>query len=168
MKNITKLFTLIMVGFSTYTFAQATATASIGVNIVTPISITKSEDMVFGNIASNGSTGTILISTDGSRTPTGDITLPVAAGSPKAASFVVTGSGNYTYSISCPGSPIMLTGATEGVTVGTFVSNPASTGKLAAAGIQTVSVGATLSLPASTVAGSYINVSGLRITVNYN
>jgi len=167
MKNITK-FALFMIGFSTYTFAQATAAASIGVNIVTPISITKSEDMVFGNISTNGSTGTILVGTEGTRTPTGGVTLPAANGSPTAASFIVTGSGNYTYSISLPGSPIILSGTTEGVTVGTFVSNPASTGKLTAAGTQTVYVGATLNLPASTVAGSYANASGLRITVNYN
>lgn len=167
MKSIIN-FAFVMVLFSTYTFAQATATASIGVNIVTPISITKSDDLVFGNIASNGSQGTILIGTDGSRTPTGGITLPATSGSPKAASFVVTGSGNYTYTISLTGSPILLTGASEGVTVGTFVSNPAATGKLTAAGSQIINVGATLNIPALAVAGSYANTSGLRITVNYN
>jgi len=167
MKNITNL-ALFMIVFSTYTFAQVTATAGISVAIVTPVGVNKSVDLAFGNISTNGSAGTVLVGTDGTRIPTGGITLPVAAGSPTAASFVVTGSPNYTYSISLTGSPIMLTGATEGVTVGTFVSNPASTGKLAAAGTQTVSVGATLNLSTSTVAGSYTNASGLRITVNYN
>jgi hypothetical protein len=168
MKNLTKYFALLMVGFSTNMIAQATATASIAVNIVTPIGIAKADDMVFGNIATNGSTGTILVDLDGTRTPSGGVSLPAASGSPKAASFVVTGAGNYTYGISLPTSPITLSGATAGVTVATFVSNLASTGKLAAAGTQTVFVGATLNLPASVAAGSYTNASGLSITVNYN
>ena len=168
MKNITKIFSLLLVGFSANVFAQATVAASIATNIVTPIGITKSDDMVFGNISTNGSTGTILVGTDGTRTPTGGVTLPAVTGSPKAASFIVTGAGNYTYSISLPGSPITLAGNTAGVTVDAFVSNPGPSGKLTAAGTQTVYVGATLNLPASTVVGSYMNASGLSVTVNYN
>ncbi|MGD1046837.1 MAG: DUF4402 domain-containing protein, partial [Bacteroidota bacterium] len=137
MKNITKIFSLLLVGFSANVFAQATVAASIATNIVT------------------------LVGTDGTRTPTGGVTLPAVTGSPKAASFIVTGAGNYTYSISLPGSPITLAGNTAGVTVDAFVSNPGPSGKLTAAGTQTVYVGATLNLPASTVAGSYMNASGL-------
>jgi hypothetical protein len=61
----------------------------------------------------------------------------------------------------------VLSGATEGVTVGAFVSNPASTGTLST-GTQTVNVGATLNIPASTAADTYKNTSGLHVTVNYN
>jgi hypothetical protein len=53
------------------------------------------------------------------------------------------------------------------VTVGAFVSNPAPTGTLNA-GAQTVNVGGTLIIPASTAADTYKNTSGLRVTVNYN
>jgi hypothetical protein len=168
MKNIIKLFAFFMIGYSTYIYAQATAGASLSVNIVTPISITKSDDMVFGNIASNGSTGSILIGTDGTRTSTGGVTLPTAGGSPKAASFVVSGAGNYTYSITLPSAPIMLNGITEGVTVSSFVSNPGSTGKLTTAGTQTIFIGAMLNVPTSVASGSYSNAAGLSVTVNYN
>lgn len=169
MKNITKslAITILLFGFLVDVFAQATATASTTATIVTPIGITKSVDMVFGNIATNGAVGTVILATDGTRTPTGGVTLPAAAGSPTAASFVVTGSGSYTYTISLPGSPITLTGTTAGVTVGTFTSNPTPTGTLTA-GTQTIYVGATLNLPVSTVAGSYTNAAGLSVTVNYN
>jgi hypothetical protein len=60
-----------------------------------------------------------------------------------------------------------MSGTSEGVTVGTFVSDPAPIGKLNA-GAQIVNVGATLIIPASTAADTYKNTSGLRVTVNYN
>ena len=168
MKKLTILIAiLLVVGFSTNAFAQQTATASTTATIVTPIGITKTVDMVFGNIATNGAVGTVVLTTAGTRTSTGGVTLPAASGSPTAASFAVTGSGTYTYTITLPASPITLAGTTAGVTVGTFVSNPAATGALTA-GAQTVLVGATLNLPVSVVAGSYTNAAGLTVTVNYN
>ncbi len=167
MKNIIKYFALFLIGFSTNTLAQAIATASIAVTIVTPIGITKAVDMVFGNIATTTASGTVILGPDGTRTPNGGVTLPASAGTVTAASFAVTGSGSYTYTISLPSSPIVLNGTTDGVTIGAFVSNPASTGKLSA-GTQTVNVGATLNIPASTAADTYKNTSGLCVTVNYN
>jgi len=168
MKKITILIAiLLVVGFSTNAFAQATATASTTATIVTPIGISKTVDMNFGNVATNGAVGTVVLTPAGTRTLTGGVTLPAASGSPTAASFAVTGSGTYTYTITLPASPITLAGTTAGVTVGTFVSNPASPGALTA-GAQTVLVGATLNLPVSVVAGSYTNAASLTVTVNYN
>ena len=167
MKDITKYFAFLLIGFPAIAFAQSTAAASTAVTIVTPIGITKSVDMVFGNIAITTASGTVVLGTDGTRTPNGSVTLPSAAGTVTPASFSVTGSGSYTYTISLPSSPIVLSGTTGGVTVGAFVSNPASTGTLST-GTQTVNVGATLSIPASTAADTYKNTSGLHVTVNYN
>ncbi|MGA3287284.1 MAG: DUF4402 domain-containing protein [Bacteroidota bacterium] len=168
MKNLTKCLALLMIGFSTNMFAQAGAIASAAVNIVAPISITKSVDMNFGIVATGMTeAGTAMLNTDGTRSTTGGVTIPPTSGSPTAASFVVTGTGNYTYEISLPSAPITLNGATEGVTVGSFVSSPNATGTLNA-GTQTVYVGATLNVPESTVPGSYSNGSGLKVTVNYN
>jgi hypothetical protein len=167
MKNIAKYFALLLIGLPANAFAQSTAIASTTVTIVTPIGITKSVDMVFGNIATTTASGTVVLGTDGARTPNGGVTLPATAGTVTAASFAITGSGSYTYTISLPNSPIVLSGATEGVTVGAFVSNPASTGTLST-GTQTVNVGATLNIPASTAADTYKNTSGLHVTVNYN
>ena len=167
MKSINKYFALLLIVFPANAFGQAIATANATVNIVTPIGITKSVDMAFGNIATTAAIGTVVLGTDGTRTPNGGVTLPASTGTVAAAAFAVTGSGSYTYTISLPSSPITLSGITEGVIVDAFVSNPAPIGTLSA-GAQTVKVGATLNLPASTVAGSYTNASGLRITVNYN
>ena len=168
MKKITILIAiLLVVGFSTNAFAQATATASTTATIVTPIGISKTVNMNFGNVATNGAIGTVVLTPAGTRTSTGGVTLPATAGTVTAASFAVTGQGSYTYTISLPGSPITLAGTTAGVTVGTFVSTPAATGALTA-GAQTVLVGATLKLPVSVVAGSYTNAANLTVTVNYN
>ena len=167
MKKFTILIAiLLVVGFSTNAFAQ-TGTTSTAATIVTPIGITNSVAMNFGNIATNGAVGTVVLTPAGTRTSTGGVTLPVTAGTVTAASFAVTGSGTYTYTITLPASPITLVGTTAGVTVGTFVSNPAATGALTA-GTQTVNVGATLNIPASTAADTYKNNSGLQVTVNYN
>ena len=169
MKKITILIAiLLVVGFSTNAFAQATATASTTATIVTPIGISKTVNMNFGNVATNGAIGTVVLTPAGTRTSTGGVTLPATAGTVAAASFAVTGQGNYTYTISLPGSPITLNGTPSGTaTVGTFVSTPAATGALTA-GAQTVLVGATLNLPVSVVAGSYTNAANLTVTVNYN
>ena len=167
MKNITKYFALLLIGFPANAFAQSTAVASTTVTIVTPIGITKSVDMVFGNIATTTASGTVVLGTDGTRTPIGGVTLPNSAGTVTAASFSVTGSGSYTYTISLPSSPLVLSGTTGGVTVSAFVSNPASTGTLST-GTQTIKIGATLNIPASTAADTYKNNSGLQVTVNYN
>ena len=61
MKNLTYCLALLMVGFSTNMFAQARAIASAAVNIVMPISITKSVDMNFGTVV----TGTTEAGTAG-------------------------------------------------------------------------------------------------------
>jgi hypothetical protein len=51
--------------------------------------------------------------------------------------------------------------------VGSFVSTPSSTGSLVG-GTATVTVGATLTVPANAPAGTYTNASDLTVTVNYN
>ena len=123
--------------------------------------------MNFGNIATSALVGTVVLTPAGGRSVTGGATL-VGVAAVTAASFDVTGQGTYTYAITLPSSPITLNGTPSGtVTVGTFTSTPSATGALTG-GAQTITVGATLNIPASTVAGSYTNASGLSVTVNYN
>jgi hypothetical protein len=171
MKKLTILIALlVVVGFSTNAFAQlsASATASTTATIVTPIGISKTVDMNFGNIATTAAVGTVVLTPASGRTVTGGAALPPVIGTVTAASFAVTGSGTYAYAITLPGAAITLTGVPSGtVTVGTFTSTPSGNGALTA-GAQTLLVGATLNLPVSTVAGIYSNAAGLSVTVNYN
>lgn len=157
---------LASVAFATPTFAQASATANASATIVTPIAISKTADMNFGNVATNGAIGTVVLPPTGARTSTGGVTLPATAGSVAAASFAVTGSGAYTYSISLPSS-VVITSGSDNMTVNTFTSSPSPAGTLSS-GAQTLYIGATLNLIASQPAGTYTSATAFTVTVNYN
>jgi hypothetical protein len=164
-----KLFIIAVavLGFSAATFAQVSATASTSATIITPIAISKSIDMNFGNIAVSPTIpGTVVLPTSGSRTQTGGVTLPVTTGTVAAAKFTVTGLAASTYSITLPGT-ITLTSGANTMTVGSFTSTPSSTGVLTG-GTEDILVGATLNVAAAQAAGSYTNAAGLVVTVNYN
>ena len=152
--------------------AQATATASASATIVTPISIAKTADMNFGNVAVNTSNnGTVVLAPAGSRTATGGVTLPATVGSPAAASFTVSGEANYTYAITLPSSTITLaetSNPSNQMSAGTFTSTPSATGTLSASGSQVLSVGATLNVAANQAAGTYTTTQDFDVTVNYN
>jgi hypothetical protein len=151
--------------------ADATDTAGISATVLTPISITKTADLNFGSFAADSDqAGTVVIATDGGRSFTGGANaISTNVGTVTAASFDVAGEGTATFSITVPSSDVTLTRATgsETMTVATFVSDPLGTGTLVA-GAKTVAVGATLSVGAGQVAGSYVNASGLPVTVAYN
>ena len=150
--------------------AQATATASASATIVTPISISKTADMHFGNVAVSASAqGTVVLAPAGTRTATGGVTLPATAGSPAAAAFTVSGEANYTYAITLPSADIQLVNPSSVyMDAGSFTSFPSATGTLSAAGNQTLTVGATLEVAAGQAAGTYTTTANFDVTVNYN
>ena len=160
---------LFLMGFGISAKAQVSASATAGVTIVTPIAITKTVDMNFGNVAVSASSGTVILDTDGNRSLTGGITLPTTAGTVTSASFAVTGAANYTYSITLPSTDVTLTKAGGGATMlaNSFTSFPSTVGTLNASGEQTLKVGATLNVLGNQSAGQYIS-SGFNVTVNYN
>lgn len=173
MKHMYKLTAIaaMLVAFSTNAFSQASAeaTATSTATIVTPIAIAKSADMNFGNVAVGSSSGTVVLSPAAGRTVTGGVTLPATSGTVAAASFNVTGQGTYTYAITLPSSAVTLTRNTgaETMTATTFTSTPSGTGALTA-GAQTLTVGATLNVGASQVAGTYVSGTAFTVSVVYN
>ena len=174
MKNIIKslaLATVALISFSNSSFAQATATASASANIITPISIVKTVDMNFGNVAVSATTaGTAVLAPAGTRTTggAGGVTLPATTGTVSAASFTVSGQGGYTYAITLPTSCVITDGASHNMTVNSFTSSPSATGTLSAGGTETLNVGATLNVTAGQASGLYTNATGVPVTVNYN
>ena len=167
MKNLLAL-AIIILGFSAVSFAQVSATATATTTIVTPIAISKSIDMNFGNVAVSPTlAGTVVLVPAGTRSTTGGVTLPATAGTVAAAKFIVTGVTGYTYSITLPTAPITLTGSPSGtMTAGTFTSTPSPAGVLTG-GTQNILVGATLNVAAAQVAGTYTSTA-FTVTVNYN
>jgi hypothetical protein len=171
MKNLVVLFAsfLLMTIAIEGVKAQSTATAEASATIITPITILKTQDLKFGNIAVQQLTGgSVVLTPGGVRNATGGVTLPTVTGDVSAASFTVSGDGNRTFSISLPTAPITLTGGAGGtMSLGTFTSTPSATGTLDA-GSKIVTVGGTLTVSAGQSPGLYTNTSGLAITVNYN
>ncbi len=173
MKNLTKVLAIasIFIAGATASFAQASATASASATIITPITITKTADMNFGNIAVSATiAGTAILAPGGTRTTggAGGVTLPATTGTVAAASFTVSGQASYTYAITLPTSCTLSDGASHSMTVNTFTSSPATTGTLSGTGTQTLNVGATLNVSAAQASGTYTNATGVPVTVNYN
>ena len=165
MKQI--LFILLLTVLSINAFSQATATASVTVNVIAPITITKTIDMNFGNIAVGNTLGTVKLTPAGVRTSTGGVVLPSLTGTVNAASFNVTGQSGTTYSITLPSGSITLKSGSNTITCDTWSSSPTPNGMLTG-GAQTLTVGATLNLTANQSNGSYVSTTPFAVTVNYN
>ena len=168
-----RFFAILLLSVLTFStsFAQVTASATATAIVVTPIGITKTVDMNFGNLAVSTSAGTVVLTPAGARSITGGVTLPANTGTVAAASFDVTGESNYTYSITLPSTDYTLTrvSGSETMVVNTFVSTPTvGSGGALTAGSQTLTVGATLNVSGSQVGGTYTNATGFDVTVNYN
>lgn len=171
MKKLVLLFTgLILMAIAAKNVeaqTNATASAETSATIITPIAISKTADLNFGNIVA-GTAGTVTVETNDSRSSTGGVTLPAATpGTFTAAQFTVTGLANATYSITVPSS-FNVTSGSDQMEVNTFVTDPTPTGTLDVTGAQTVKVGATLAVGANQQAGTYVNTADLVITVAYN
>ena len=172
MKNIFKAIVTaaVVIGFTNSSFAQATATASCSANIITPITIVKTVDMNFGNVAVSATVaGTAVLTPAGTRTTGGGggVTLPATTGTVAAASFTVSGQALYTYAITLPPSCTISSGSNT-MNVNAFTSTPSTTGTLSSGGSQTLAVGATLNVIAGQASGAYTNATGVPVTVNYN
>jgi hypothetical protein len=148
---------------------SSTASAAIIATIVTPIGITKTVDLNFGNIAAGNTSGTVKLDPAGSLAVSGGVIIPSENGTATPASFLVTGEGNYTFTITLPPESYTVTriSGPETMLVNNFTSIPSITGRLIS-GTQTIFVGATLTVGASQPASEYKSESAFEITVNYN
>ena len=173
MKNIIKAIatSVVVLAATNSSFAQATATASASATIITPISIVKTVDMNFGNVAVSATiAGTAVLAPAGTRTTggAGGVTLPATNGTVTAATFTVSGQASYTYAITLPSTCTITDGSSNTMVVNGFTSNPSATGTLSTGGSQTLTVGATLNVAAAQPSGAYTNATGVPVIVNYN
>ena len=143
----------------------ATTTAVVEANIVSTINLVAQNGIVFGDISSSSSQGTVTIGTDGSRTTSGGATVNTnTIGAP--ALYEVSGDPNAFYSITLPDSIVLTSAAGNKMTVSNFNSVPAANGQLDAGGRQNMNIGATLGVGSFQPFGAY---SGIMTTiVEYN
>lgn len=178
-RSLLALSALALLGAASMRAAQAldNATASATAVVLQPIAVTKSADLVFGNVVAGN--GDVTVATDGTRTKTGTTVLPTGV-SPAAARFDVTGTGSNTFSIDYTGSDTVLTDASSntmavdwiteavGTTTPTGKTDPtsdATTGTLNS-GAAYIYVGGKLTVGGAQVAGTYSGV--VKVTVAYN
>jgi hypothetical protein len=163
---VTLAFSIAGLALGSIAFAQntATATANATARIITPISISKTADLNFGDVVASGSAGTVVLSTAGARSTTGGASLG-SGSAVSAAAFTVSGQGSATYAITLPASATVTSGPNT-MTVNAFTSNPSGTGTLSGGGSQNLNVGATLNVGVSQPTGTYSGT--FDVTVTYN
>lgn len=184
MRKLTALFaTGLVLGTSGMAMAvqNATATADTQAVVVEPITLSRVTHLNFGRLASAATETVSIAASDGSRTSSGSSLDLVAANgtanSPSRATFAVAGESGLTYSISGGTGDITLTNvALDELTVtltGVYVPSKTAGAGIAAAGTlpgigETLGVGGSLPITASTPSGTYSNSAGISLTVAYN
>ena len=163
MKKFTKTF---VVGATLFTALNCSRQDEvIAESIYTPITISKNVDLNFGKIQSSSIAGTVVLDPNGERS-SGVVILPSVRAKATAARFTISGQSDYTYTVSLSDSCTIRSGSNT-LIVSRFTSTPAAIGTLGS-GTQTLTIGATLNIPAAQPAGVYRNASGVEVTVNYN
>jgi len=143
----------------------ATTTSTVDANIISTINLVAQNGIVFGDIASSSSPGTVTIGTNGSRTTTGGATVNTnTAGTP--AKFEASGDPNAYYIVTLPDSVTITSSAGDSMTVSNFSSNPAINGQLDAGGRQDLYIGATLNVGSFQAFGAYSGI--MSTTIEYN
>jgi hypothetical protein len=142
--------------------SAATVTANAAANVITPLAISETNGINFGDVSVGTTGGTVVLDTAGNRTVTGDAEA-VAGGTVLSGTYSVTGEGTKAYSIAFPLTATISSGGNN-MTVNGFNhdagANPALTG-----GSDTFNVGATLNIGASQPAGTYTGT--YTLTVDY-
>ena len=162
------ILAMLIAGSSNVKSQSPSATANAFATIVTPITISKNQDINFGNLdvqSLNG--GKVILSPDGFRTVTSGVSLPSNAGAVSAADFTVMGSNASTFSIDLPATVMLVhSSGMESMIADSFTSTPSGSGVLTG-GSEHIKIGATLAVAAAQRPGIYTS-QGFEVTVNYN
>jgi hypothetical protein len=178
MKNTIKILAIfvVMMGFAVNSYGQSSASASTTAILITPLSITKTHDLDFSTLSSSATAGTAVIdASTGNLSVTGGVTQ-TGATTEQVATFTITGEPSDVITVANDVTTITLeNGSSDQLTVNTFrysmdggtEQNFNGTATIASGGTSTLTVGATLNIPANTPAGTYNSTSDFTITINY-
>jgi hypothetical protein len=143
-----------------------TTTAPANVTVLSPTTITKTQDMAFGVVVrpSNTGTNTVLLDTSNTVTLSGAGNGSIVASATTSAKFNLNASPGTTY------TTIQSLIFTDPALTGVSASAPAATsgvfGTIPAGGVQEIRYGGQFDMTASTPAKTYSGA--LTVTVNYD
>ncbi|MFZ4740023.1 MAG: DUF4402 domain-containing protein [Bacteroidales bacterium] len=178
-KSIIIIAAIFMTAFTTNVMAQNGATISANSSatseIITPLSIMKTQDMNFGKLAVlAGVPGTCILTTAATRTPGGGVNL--SNSTPTNSIFAVAGESSRNYAITLP-STITVTGPSGSspmqidnlklITTDLQAERSApTTSTIDGSGADQITVGGTLNVAGNQAKGSY--TGPFTITIAYN
>ena len=165
MKKITFiLFALIAGTTFGQNAAEASGTAEVFAEIVTPIAITNGSTLNFGSIvAAEG--GNVRVNTEGVRTFSNTNMEVISATTITAASFDVTAALDYSYSISIPATVLTGSGNDMNISFTHEVDGETDGNATGTGAIQTLKVGGLLTVASGQEAGVY--EGDVTVTVAY-
>lgn len=143
----------------------ATANAIATVKIAGPLTLTKKVDLNFGTISASAASGMVTVSTDGTTTVYGGVTI-IDPSLISAASFGVFGPADTSFTITLPGYVELKNELNNSIPLYEIVSSPSGNGTLDSTGKATVLVGASITVNASQSEGVY--QGDFEVTVNLN
>jgi len=163
-KIITGLFLLL--SYSGFSQASASASFQTSADVVDPIKINKVADLNFGSVIGGDNPGNIILSPAGTRTANGVEISESSPGEVNPAEATI-GHGNNAYSITLPSSFSLFNSndPSKAMIIDQFTYTQTSNG---GNGTDIIKIGATLNLEANQSPGSYSNPSGFNATVSYN
>lgn len=145
--------------------AAATDDARGRATVLRQISVVRTGDMDFGTILRGTTAGRVVINAStGARTVTGGVVM--AGGTPRRATFTITGTPNRVVTIRLTPTSTTLTNGTGGtMLVNAFTLNGSANRRLSAAGTIALGVGARLNVAANQADGNYTGT--FTLTINY-
>lgn len=132
--------------------------AGASARIAIPVTVSETTPLDHGTVTASGSTGTVTISTAGTRGVTGGVAE--LGGSPTQGIFAVTGEANSAFTTTVA-STSSLTGPGTAMTATLSKSVPSSL----TSGSATLNVGSSLAVGANQTSGAYSGT--FAVTVNY-
>lgn len=133
---------------SVFSQQDAAMVTQASATVVEPITVTKSVALNFESVAIIIA-GSVELTPLNSKSKPADIVLPVS-GTFTAASFIFPGETAYTYKITVPKTPMEVTRGNDKMIVRSFDSDPI------------------LNPDSELLAGVFVSVSPMNVTVNYN
>ena len=145
---------------------SVSANANASATVLSPVNLTKTQDLVFGQVvrSSNANPNTVTLNTSDAVTLTGAGNGSVVASTTSSAKFNITAPAATTYTTTQALSFVQA-GLTN-VAASLPVATNGTLGTIPAAGIQEIRYGGQFDMSAATPAQNYTGT--LSVTVNYN